>query len=164
MIRKTREEDLDAVMQIVQDAQAYLHAHDIPQWINGYPSRDDFHHDMERGSSYVLEESGTVLGMACISTDHEDTYDVIDGAWPDDDPYIVIHRIAVADACKGRNLAHQFVEYAENLGRSSIRIDTHEKNTSMRAFLEKEGFAYCGIIHLHDGAPRYAYEKQIRQK
>ena len=29
----------------------------------------------------------------------------------------------------------------------------------MRHILEKEGFKYCGIIYLEDGAERLAYQK-----
>ena len=30
----------------------------------------------------------------------------------------------------------------------NIRIDTHENNVSMNAFLKNKGFKYCGIISL----------------
>ena len=36
--------------------------------------------------------------------------------------------------------------------RDRIRIDTHRQNASMQRMLEKNGFAYCGIIYLQDGA------------
>lgn len=160
-VRKTEEKDLDAVMEIVKQGQEWLHSQNVPQWINGYPSRDDFHKDMEHGNSYVLEEGGKVLGVCCISLDGEDTYDVIDGKWLNEEPYVVIHRIAVAKDVKGKHLAHAFVEYASRLGCRNIRMDTHEQNRSMRAFLEREGFTLCGKITLHDGSPRAAYQKII---
>ena len=39
-----------------------------------------------------------------------------------------------------------------------IRVDTHEGNIPMRKMLEKQGFVYCGVIHLADGSPRVAYQ------
>ena len=42
-----------------------------------------------------------------------------------------------------------------------VRVDTHEGNIPMRKMLEKNGFEYCGTIHLLDGQPRVAYEKLV---
>ncbi|MBR2916226.1 MAG: hypothetical protein IKC07_01315 [Clostridia bacterium] len=39
----------------------------------------------------------------------------------------------------------------------SLRIDTHEKNKTMRLVVEKLGFIRCGIIYIEDGTPRIAY-------
>lgn len=39
----------------------------------------------------------------------------------------------------------------------NVRIDTHEKNTTMQHQVEKNGFTRCGIIYLENGAPRIAY-------
>ena len=43
----------------------------------------------------------------------------------------------------------------------TLRIDTHEDNKTMQALLTKNGFSYCGIIHLENGDPRLAYQKTI---
>ena len=54
---------------------------------------------------------------------------------------------------------HLDVYKRQELGYSSIKIDTHKENFVMRGLLEKNGFEYCGIILLEDGAERVAYEK-----
>ena len=50
---------------------------------------------------------------------------------------------------------------ARSLGRTSLRIDTHEGNVVMRRMLEKHGFVHRGVIHLENGDPRVAYEKLL---
>ena len=54
---------------------------------------------------------------------------------------------------------------AAQLGFSSVRVDTHEQNTVMRAMLEGLGYTQCGTIILLDGdekgAPRLCYEKLV---
>jgi hypothetical protein len=50
-------------------------------------------------------------------------------------------------------------QYAQMRGKASLRIDTHQGNIVMRRMLEKQGFTYCGVIHLPSGAPRVAYER-----
>ena len=47
------------------------------------------------------------------------------------------------------------------MGKSSLRIDTHEGNVVMRRMLEKQGFMPCGTILLQNGDPRVAYEKVL---
>ena len=63
---------------------------------------------------------------------------------------------------KGKNVASLFIEKAKEIGREkdifNIRIDTHEKNVSMRRMVEKNGFKKTGIIYVKDGSPRYAYQ------
>ena len=41
----------------------------------------------------------------------------------------------------------------------SLRADTHADNKIMQHLLEKNGFTRCGIIHVADGSPRFAYQK-----
>ena len=39
------------------------------------------------------------------------------------------------------------------------RADTHADNKIMQHLLEKNGFTRCGVIHVADGSPRFAYQK-----
>ena len=41
----------------------------------------------------------------------------------------------------------------------SLRADTHADNKVMQHLLEKNGFTRCGVIHVADGSPRFAYQK-----
>ena len=136
-IRKSKKSDVLQIVEIINQAKAYLKENDIPQWQNGY-------------------REGYISSLA------EPNYTVIDGAWFNDDPYIVIHRICVDSSMKGKNVASLFIEKAKEIGREkdifNIRIDTHEKNVSMRRMVEKNGFKKTGIIYVKDGSPRYAYQ------
>lgn len=80
-------------------------------------------------------------------------------------PYGVIHRIVVKPEQKGKDLAGKFlkeaVRLAAEVGVIDLRIDTHAKNMAMRKWIAKHGFAYCGIIHVEDGTPRFAYQEEL---
>ena len=94
---------------------------------------------------------------------------MVSGQWLTDRPYAVIHRIAVDDKLKGRGIAGWILEQAEHLcrqrGVESLKIDTHQDNTSMRRLLEKQNYHYCGVIQLHrDLSLRVAYEKRLDKK
>ena len=161
-IRKSKKSDVLQIVEIINQAKAYLKENDIPQWQNGYPDACDVLDDIQKGGAYCARENGEVIGYAYISSLVEPNYTVIDGAWFNDDPYIVIHRICIASNRKGKNIASLFVEKAKEIGREqgifNIRIDTHEKNVSMRRMVEKNGFKKTGIIYVKDGSPRYAYQ------
>ena len=87
------------------------------------------------------------------------TYAVIcDGCWLSDEPYHVIHRIAVVEP--GHNAAKALLDWGFGQA-GSIRIDTHKDNVIMHHVLSKYGFTHCGVILLANGDPREAYQKDL---
>lgn len=155
------------VLAIYDEAREYFRSRGIPQWQNGTPNREMLANDMARGYSYVLEEAGKVIATACIIEENDADYDEItDGAWLNDEPYAVIHRIAVTPLCKGKGYAAQLLHYAAERalanGWHNVRIDTHESNRSMRRLLTKNGFRQCGNVRVGRlKEPRIAYQKII---
>ena len=102
-------------------------------------------------------ENGDIRAVFYFAVEEDPTYGYIDGAWMNDSPYGVIHRIAVGQS--GRGAAAECFQFAyERCG--NLRIDTHEKNIPMQRCLAKNGFRRCGIIYLEDGDPRIAYQKE----
>lgn len=163
--RKTEKKDFDAIMKIIDAAKEYLKVQGIPQWQDGYPNRESFQIDMEKESSYVLEENGIILGTMAIYLDGDSNYNQIyQGNWlSENQPYAAIHRVAVDTAEKGKGLAGKMVEGAVELclekGIFSIKNDTHRLNHSMQNMLVKNGFTRCGIIYLENGEERIGFER-----
>jgi len=90
------------------------------------------------------------------------TYRVIeDGAWLNDRPYGVIHRIAGDGSIRG--ILTRAVEFA-GARFDYLRIDTHEKNIPMQNALKKQNFTQRGVIYLRDGNPRLAYDKLLKME
>ena len=157
-IRKAELTDLPRMMEIYAEAREYMRANGNPnQWINGYPSQERIEADITAGESWVCTEKGQILGVFCFFIHNDPTYDVIyEGSWLNDEPYCVIHRIAVASHRRG--VASYCYEFALSQC-SNLRIDTHHDNVPMQRSLEKNGFQRCGIIHLQNGDPRIAFHK-----
>lgn len=154
-IRKTTTNDLPRVMAIFQEARAYMAANGNPhQWVNR-PTEKDILTDIREGHSYVCVDGETVVGTFAYIPGPDPTYArIYDGAWPDDAPYGVIHRIAGSKGARGVAAA----AFQWGFGQCDrMRIDTHEDNHIMQALLQKYGFSYCGVILLSDGTPRLAY-------
>lgn len=173
-IRATTPKDIDGVMTIIEEARGTIAALGINQWQNGSPNRAMITEDMALGQGRVVtEDDGAIIGTFALIYTGEPVYDVIcDGAWLGADKaadgsvaYIAIHRVAVSVARRGSGISTAIIGYAEEfariLGKTSLRIDTHEGNVVMRRMLEKHGFVHCGTVYLQNGDPRVAYEKVL---
>lgn len=172
--RKTRECDIDRVMEILTDGKAALKALGIDQWQgDGYPHRDIVENDVRLGQSYVIQDSDEhIAATAMVSLSGEPDYDEIEGAWltpgtSADPDYAVVHRVAVGADSVGRGMARYLLASAEEVAREggvrSVRIDTHPGNVPMLTLVESCGYTRCGIIrikHADGGIPeRVAFEK-----
>ena len=161
-IRRTTEHDLDTVMAIYARARAFMAAHGNPnQWgPTCWPPEALIRADIAAGDSYVCEHEGRVIGVFYYvqGQDIEPTYARIeDGAWLDDSPYGVVHRIAADGTVKGTGAFCINWAYARC---GHLRIDTHGDNAVMQSLLKKLGFAHCGTIYVReDNDPRLAFEK-----
>lgn len=164
-LRHSMQVDIPVIMEIISLAQKYFSKQGIDQWQNGYPNTGVISNDVSNRNSYVLLQDEQILATAVIIFDPDPNYTHIDGRWITENPYAVIHRIAVRPECKGRNMAGWIIEKVEQMctekGFTSIRIDTHQENRSMQQVALKSGFLYCGIIKVADGSPRLAYEKVL---
>ncbi|GIN57890.1 N-acetyltransferase [Lederbergia ruris] len=164
--RKTTEEDIDQIMDIIKQAQQYFKESHIDQWQDNYPNVQTIKNDMQHGYSYVLVKDRQIVATAAISFDGEKTYNQIyDGKWLSDEQYAVIHRLAVAPQHKGLGISSEVLKNVEKMcvdrGVNSIKIDTHDQNSSMQKLLQKNNFTYCGVIYLGNGSKRIAFEKLI---
>lgn len=170
--RKAALSDLPAIMEIVREAQEFMHGQGLDQWTDGYPQDYVFKADIERGECWVLTEGEATVAVMALCRRPEDCYrQVYDGQWlTEGENYAVIHRSAVSSKCRGKGVGAALVALAERLssemGCVSLRVDTHRENRPMRGLLEKCGFTYCGWVYLEGPEnPRMArviYEKLIQ--
>ena len=120
--------------------------------IGQYYSADSFIHRLDPRTKII----GTFFFIC--GKNIEPTYRrITDGAWLDDSPYGVVHRIASDGSVKG--IGTFCIHWAyEQCGH--LRIDTHGDNAVMQNLLKKLGFVHCGTIFVEeDHDPRLAYEK-----
>ena len=166
-IRPSDIKDIDIIMGIFDEAKNFIASYGSDQWQNdGYPGKDLIISDINSSSSYVIEDEDNLAGYMYISLDKEQCYEVIkNGKWESDFNYMTIHRLAISDEYRGKNLSKLFFDFAENLAKErnirSIRIDTHNMNLPLQSILKKRRYKKCGIIFLDNGEERQAYEKII---
>ena len=164
--RKGAEGDVEQIMELVADAQNWFREQSIDQWQDGYPTPELILSDILGGNNYIVELNEVVSATFVTSFDGEPTYSVIKGkGWLNENPYAVVHRIAVSDKHRRKGIAKEILHFTEELcaeqGISDIRIDTHYDNKAMRSLLKKMGYIHCGRITLTSGASREAYQKEL---
>jgi len=157
-IRKTTMADIESVMVVYSFAQNMMAEYgNCDQWGTVHPPRALIEEDIRIGQSYVCVSGDEILAVFMVSTIPDPTYDIINGAWLDDKPYAVVHRIARGRNGKGAGefcLNWCFKEFG------NVRIDTHEANLPMITLLKRLGYEYCGIIWIENGDERLAYQKR----
>ena len=157
-IRKAEMRELDRIMRIYDGARAYMRENgNAEQWSGGYPSAELIASDIDNGFCHVCIENEEIVGVFCYFWGEDPTYHrIYEGAWINERPYGVLHRIAVDKHCKG--VASRCFDFCLSQCHN-LKIDTHHDNIHMQRSLAKNGFTRCGIIYLENGDPRIAYQK-----
>jgi hypothetical protein len=156
IIRLANIHDIQHIEQIYDLARAFMRSTgNETQWANGYPNEGIIVNDIEQKYLYVIEDTEIQAAFTLILGE-DPTYQEIDGAWLNDQPYATLHRIASKGTQKG--LLKLIIDFSWSIC-PNLRIDTHKDNRPMRHLIEKNGFLYCGIIIIGDGTPRLAYQK-----
>jgi hypothetical protein len=158
MIRLARTDELPRLLEIYEAAKAFMRESGNPnQWGKNYPGKAALLEHIGRDELYVYEnERGKVCACFALIDGEDPTYSYIEGGkWISNAPYGTIHRVASDGTEKG--IFKKCVGFARERF-DHLRIDTHKDNKPMQHCIQKQGFSYCGIIYLEDGAARLAYE------
>lgn len=165
-IELSTKENLKDILNIINQAKLYMKENGINQWNKDYPKIESLENDILNKNSYVVKDNDKIIGTFVLVFGNEKNYQKIEGSWKTDIPYGTLHRVAVDNSFKGKGVAGFILEFAETMAREknifSLRIDTHKDNLSMRRFIKKSGFDFCGIIYVEDGSPRVAFEKILK--
>ena len=142
---------------------AYLHDHPPGPGADAPAGKSPMAERLPGGGTYngrhrprirhvLCTHTGLVVAYGAVVFDGEPAYAEIDGTWLDQAPYVVLHRLAVAQEVKGQGIATEFMRrtmtLARERGTGSFRIDTNFDNRCMLRLLAKFGFVRCGEIQL----------------
>lgn len=163
IIRLANPDEIEDILCIIKEAQQRMKLSGMSQWQNNYPNLDIIKDDVLKKALYVsIIDNKIVATMSVFS--YDPVYEKIQGSWLNDNPYKVIHRIAVADHVIGKRITEAMINFIfEHFNVKDIRIDTHPLNQPMIKSLERQGFKYCGIVHVTTDSDslRFAYQKHI---
>lgn len=162
--RPATADDIEAIMAIIAEAKEQMRREGKHQWDDTYPVRHHIQTDIQKGSAYVMASADRLVAYGAVVFTGEPAYIEIEGRWLTEQPYVVLHRLAVTESIKGHGIGALFMQETERLATAanihSFKIDTNHDNTRMLRLLTKMGFTYCGTIHYQQGS-RMAYEKLL---
>lgn len=163
-LKIAKADHLQRIMELINDAKAYLKSCGVDQWQNGYPDQHSIENDIRKGTGYLCIADEKIVGYVCIDFEGEPAYETLCGKWLSTQPYVVVHRLALDRHSRGKDLASQVFALAEVLAQKrnihSFKVDTDNDNEIMKHLIEKNGFQYCGTI-CFDNSEKIAYEKLI---
>lgn len=163
VIRQSKIEDIPVMLRILAVAKQKMRAAgNANQWEEGYPSVEVLENDIKRGFSYVIEDGDNIIATFVLAICADPAYaEIYDGAWLDDESeYGTIHRIGSLEGYHG--VMTKVLDFCFSKI-SNIRVDTHKDNLPMRHLMKKNGFSYCGVIHLaNERGERLAYQKILK--
>ncbi len=164
ILRKAVFAEQPVIWNILQQAIEQRKKEGSKQWQDGYPNAQTVHDDITNEYGYVLLNNDDIVAYAAIIFDVEPAYEEIQGTWLSQGSYVVIHRVATANAVKGKGVATHLFKLIEELAISqnvfSIKVDTNFDNVPMLRILDKLNYTYCGEVFFR-GAARRAYEKVL---
>lgn len=164
-LEKAKRENIPAYVEILSSARDFQREQGFVQWPDGYPDEREVISDIEEGVGFALMVDDKIAGYMYIGFDGDPAYPKIKGAWHYDEPYAVIHRVAIGSGFRGMGLADRAFtlaeKYCEENGFFNIRIDTDEANKRMRHILLKNGFSYCGTV-IQGNGDRMAFDKKTK--
>jgi N-acetylglutamate synthase-like GNAT family acetyltransferase len=164
IFRQADYSDRERIERIILQAKEQMRLMNSRQWQEGYPNMENIVSDIENGYGYVLSKEDNVIAYAAVIFDGETAYNELHGKWMSDFPYVVVHRLAVADEVKNKGVATYFMQEIEKLSREkgikSFRADTNFDNIYMQKIFYALDFVFCGQVY-YNGNPRRAYEKII---
>ena len=101
--RKAAKTDINSIMNIISQAQAYFKAHGIDQWQDNYPKLETIKNDINNEDGYVLLKDNIIAGTVAVTFDGRKNYEnIYNGGWVSNHEYAVIHRIAIEPIIRDR--------------------------------------------------------------
>jgi ribosomal protein S18 acetylase RimI-like enzyme len=164
-IRQAGLEDVGSVMDLVRRVVPLMRASGNLQWDEHYPNAGVFERDVNLDQLWLAEIDSRVTGVAAITTDQEPEYASV--GWDIHEPSIVVHRLAVDPAYRGKGIAAALMEQAETVAREReiavLRVDTNKQNEATQKLFPKLGYTLAGEIGLsfRPGLRFLCYEKRL---
>lgn len=154
--------ELYAVLDILEEAAAWIASRGIDQWRPGSfigPRYQSIADQVKRGEVYLAKHEGEPIATLTLQWEDKRMW----GDVPADAAYV--HRIAIRRPYAGKGIGLQLLQWTENTAAAAckdyLRLDCMAENQALRNYYEQAGFAYRGEIQ-GKGWRGSLYEKNIR--
>ena len=134
--------EVDIVLEILNEARAWLLERGIDQWGPGSLTRERFLEWISRGEVYLAKVGEESIGTVTLQWSDEWFW----GQNPPDAGYV--HRLAIRPTQTGKNLGLYILKWAEETARAEgkkyLRLNCRADDRKLRAYYEQVGFLHKG--------------------
>jgi GNAT superfamily N-acetyltransferase len=157
-IRRATLDELPIVLDILDDAAAWLRKQGIDQWPGSFSGDDTWRIDrirsyIENGCTYLVEnEAGEASATFSLTRGADPQFA---HGWPDGpDSGGYVFRMAVRRKSAGQNIGSKILSWAgdevRRWGRPWLRLDAHRQNLALQRYYEQRGFVKVGEVTAPD--------------
>jgi len=146
----TSEKYLDAYIELLEEAAAWLWARDVHQWRPGEQraARGELLAKLRQGALILVEQEGRLAG-GCLLTE------VRPAVWPDDPAdAFYLSGLVVARWAAGQNLGAKILDEAmtaaRQRGKKRLRLDCWDGNEFLKGYYRARGFRDLGRVQEED--------------
>lgn len=156
-------QDVGEIMHLIKAAIINMEKHNIYQWDDVYPTKEDFENDIEKGHLQVGVINFKIAVVYAINQEFDEQYK--NGQWKyGSNKFCVIHRLCVSPDFQNKGIARKTLEHIEivqsELGTESIRLDAFSKNPYALNLYKHCGYEKVGYAEWRKGL-FYLMEKQL---
>lgn len=152
--RSAKENDIDAIWDLVSCAIKNMEDYNISQWDDLYPTREDFLTDIQKGELFVGLLKDKIAVIYTLNKECDDKYQ--DGEWKyPNSEFRVIHRLCVHPSYQNRGIARSTLMYIESkLSEEyidTIRLDVFSNNPFALKLYGNNGYEKVGSVDWRKG-------------
>lgn len=145
--RLAQYDDLDEICNLIKKAIIEMECHEIYQWDECYPSRENFESDIKEKTLHLVFEKDRFAAVYVINKECEEEYDECTWKGRDEDSYIM-HRLCVSPDFQHKGIGKEVLlhieEQVKEMGGNSIRLDVFSENPFALHLYEKNGYERRG--------------------
>ncbi|GAA2738653.1 hypothetical protein GCM10010439_73400 [Actinocorallia aurantiaca] len=146
MIRKGTLDDADAVVALRVEAETWLHAAGIQQWVDRARGIRNIRDGLAAGNTYVVEERGAIVASLTLAGADPDFWTADD----DPDTALYLYKFMIGAAHRGTGLGDQLLDWAceqaRARGKRWLRLDCWRENTALQRYYLRRGFSHVRTV------------------
>lgn len=165
--RKATSDDIEEICSLISHAIDEMIRHDILQWDELYPTREDFLADINKNHLYVGLIDKRIAVVYALNQECDAEYQ--NGLWKyPDEPYYVLHRLCVDPDFQNRGVArHTLLHIETELLKKNIhaiRLDAFSNNPFSLKLYDSLNYTRVGYADWRKGRfylmEKYLYTKE----
>lgn len=146
--------DLDGICELIKDAIAEMEKHNIYQWDELYPTRDDFEDDIDKETLFCVYDEDELAGFYVISDEYDEQYE--NASWKcQEDSFYILHRFCVSPKMQNKGVGKEILNHIEmqikDMGYKSVRLDTFTENPYAQRLYRHNGYEPRGYADWRKG-------------